>query len=138
MTTPTGPTPATTTSSSRTAEHDQALTDLATSSGHWLAGLITAGMLDTAGTPDRLPELAFTHHGLDPAAVREIWQAGLAVGYRAGRIATTPRLHRDTLTRLQTALTHAGYTAMGRLTAQSLTVTAVHPADDDTVRGGHE
>lgn len=137
MTHPT-PTPA-----SDAAAVDQTLADRATSSGQWIAGLIAAAMLDTTGTPAKLPELTFADLNLPDETITRIWQAGLAVGYRAGLLASRPRFHRDTLTRLQNALHQAGHRTMGRLTAQTLTVlppAPVHPADTDrdTVRGGHE
>ncbi|MEU1134448.1 hypothetical protein ABZ383_32085 [Streptomyces sp. NPDC005900] len=135
MTTPeTAPTPDTPTT-------DQTLTARAETSGQWIAGLIATAMLDTVATPHQLPHLLFPD--IDPDTVDRIWNLALPVGYRAGQLAAAPRFHRDTLHRLQTALTDAGYTAMARLTQQTRnTLPPAHPADHETthhgVRGGHE
>lgn len=123
------------------ADTDQALTRRATTSGDWIAGLIAYAMLDTAGTPTNLPHLTFPDD--DPDTVTRVWQAALAVGFRAGRLDAAPRFHRDTLARHQAALADAGYTAMAALGQQTLTLLPPppqHPADPDhtDVRGGHE
>ncbi|MGV2914768.1 hypothetical protein [Streptomyces alfalfae] len=113
-------------------DQDQVLAERAADSGDWLAGLITAAMLDTAGQPDRLPEYLFADLDLPADTVNRIWRAGLAVGYRAGTLAARPRFHRDTLTRLQAELAVAGYLAMARTTARTLATLGIHPTD-----GGH-
>lgn len=110
---------------------DQQLAGLATSSGEYLAGLIADGMLDVAGQPAKLPELLFPH--MPPEHVREVWDAALAVGYRAGRLAARPRFNRSELARLQQALADAGYKAMSRQVARTAATipaqSAAHPAD---------
>lgn len=123
------------------ADADQTLTRRATTSGDWIAGLIAYAMLDTAGTPTKLPHLTFPDD--NPDTVARVWQAALAVGFRAGQLAGAPRFHRDALHRHQTALADAGYTAMANLGQQTLTLLPPpppHPADPDhtDVRGGHE
>lgn len=119
---------------------DAALALRATTSGQWLAGHIALAMLDTVGTPTKLPHLLCPD--IDPAIVDRVWNLALPVGYRAGQLAGAPRFHRDTLTRLQTALTDAGYASMAALGQQTLNLmppppAPVHPADDDTA-WGHE
>lgn len=123
------------------ADVDQALAQRATDSGQQIAGLITAAMLDTAGSPSKLPQYLFPD--ADPALVQKVWEAAIVVGYRAGKLATAPRFNRDTLARLHAALTDAGHHAMGRLIAQTRTALPpppVHPADETAghTRGGHE
>ncbi|MEW2393105.1 hypothetical protein AB0933_32565 [Streptomyces venezuelae] len=136
MNTPTDPT------ADPRAGHDQALAERAADSGQWLAGLIATAMLDTAGRPAKLPEYLFADLGLPADVIDRIWQRALAVGYRAGQLAARPRLHRDTLARLQTDLATAGYHAMARHTARTLNTLGPdprqHPADADPhARGDH-
>ncbi|MFF1444082.1 hypothetical protein [Streptomyces sp. NPDC058295] len=122
---------------------DQALADTAVTSGAYLAGLIACAMLDTAGRPDKLPEYLFPD--LDPADVRRVWQAALAVGLRAGRLSNSPRFHRDTLARLQALLADAGWTAMAHTAHHAARTAATEPEPDhertptssDETRGGH-
>lgn len=120
---------------------DPQLAELATSSGEYLAGLIADGMLDVAGQPAKLPELLFPH--LPPEQVREVWETALAVGYRAGRLASRPRFNHTELTRLQQTLAEAGYQAMARLAARTAATIphqpAGHPADleQGLTRGEH-
>ncbi|MEU0837098.1 hypothetical protein [Streptomyces sp. NPDC005969] len=137
-------TPAPATTDDATAAADQALADLCQTSGDYLAGLIAAGTLEVAGTPRKLPEVLFADH--DPDAVREIWNAALAVGYRAGKLAGQPRWTPDALDRLRVAMQDAGYNAMGAKAGRSASIHPPrHPADDEpldttagTVRdGGH-
>jgi hypothetical protein len=100
-------------------------------------------MLDQVGQPGKLPQLLFPD--MAESDVWRVWELAIAVGYRAGRMAARPRFNRDTLARLQLALTEAGYTAMAGLadrTAATITPpTAEHPADpehdDNEVRGEH-
>ncbi|MFF2411830.1 hypothetical protein [Streptomyces sp. NPDC058092] len=109
---------------------DQVLADRCQTSGDYLAGLLAAGTLEAAGTPRKLPELLFPDH--DPAMVRAVWEAALAVGYRAGKLAGQPRWTPDALDRLRTALNDAGYAAMGSKAARSAAIHSLrHPADDD-------
>lgn len=92
---------------------DTALVRRARTSAEYLAGLIAEAMVDVVGRPDRLPELLFPD--LDPAAVRRVWDAALAVGYRAGQIAHRPAWNTVSLDRLRTQLYDAGYRGMGRI-----------------------
>lgn len=92
---------------------DQALAERARTSADVLAGIIAASMLDTCGTPDKLPELLFPH--IPPEHVRQVWQAALPVGYRAGQLTARPQWTTDGLDRLRAALYDAGYRGMGRL-----------------------
>lgn len=113
---------------------DRALAARCTSSGHYLAGLVAAAMLDTVGQPEKLPALLFPD--LDPDAVERVWTAALPVGFRLGRLVDNPRWTADALDRLRAALADAGYQGMGDLAARSRNTLAVpaHPADADSVR----
>ncbi|MFH9425996.1 hypothetical protein [Streptomyces sp. NPDC017529] len=120
-----------------TAAVDRALAGRAVTSATMLTGLLTAGMLDTAGQVDRLPMLLWPDVPEDVLA--EIWGRALAVGFLAGRITGAPRWRPEELDAAQRALADAGYTAMARQVA----VTAshgrgAHPADTDPpARGDH-
>jgi hypothetical protein len=117
---------------------DAALADRCRSNGEYLSGLLATGMLQTVGTPDRLPQLLFPH--IDPTIVTAIWDRALAVGYRAGRLSVRPRFTPDLLHRIHTQLDDAGHTAMGSLAHRSATTQQPHPADreqTDTWDGGH-
>lgn len=114
---------------------DQALAERCEDSGQYLAGLIAHGMLDHVGRPTRLPEVMFPD--VDPDAVRRIWDTALAVGYRAGKMASNPQWTAAGLRRLRTELQAVGYEGMSRLATRSA---SVHPADAEVqgVReGGH-
>lgn len=143
MTTP-APAPAsgTDTAAAATVHVDQVLAERCQSGGDYLAGLIAHGLLDTAATPRKLPEALFPD--ADPAVVRAVWDAALAVGYRAGQLSLRPAWAATELHRTRDALNAAGYTAMARLAARSGTLHPPrHPADDDVdtaipaARGGH-
>ena len=121
---------------------DQALADRCQTSGDYLAGLITRGMLESVSRPAKLPELLFDG---DPALIRAVWEAGLAVGYRAGETSARPTWVPDALDHSRAALEAAGYAAMGGLARRSASIHPPrHPADteapavDSLVRdGGH-
>lgn len=140
--TPAPSNPTTTTADPDRAATDQALADVCQTSGDYLAGLIAAGTLEAAAAPRQLPEALFADH--DPATVRAVWNAALAVGYRAGQLSVRPSWTPDALNRLRTALTDAGYTAMAAKTARSARLHPPrHPADHENptpaqsmVRGG--
>lgn len=128
--TPAPAAPVTTDLAAPGATDDQALADRCQSSGDYLAGLIAKGMLDTAGAPKKLPELLFPDH--DPDMVRTVWEAALAVGYRAGKLAGQPRWTPDALNRLRAELADAGYAAMGSKAARSAAIHPPrHPADTE-------
>ncbi|MEU3656494.1 hypothetical protein AB0E67_27535 [Streptomyces sp. NPDC032161] len=101
---------------------DQTLADRCQSSGDYLAGILAASMLDNAGTPKKLPELLFPD--IDPAVVRQIWEAALPVGYRAGHLAAQPSWTPEALDRLRDALQGAGYAVMAGQVARSR---SIHP-----------
>jgi hypothetical protein len=109
---------------------DQALAERCQTSGDYLAGLITKGMLDAVSRPGKLPELVFPDG--DPAMVRAVWEAALAVGYRAGKEAARPTWTPDALRRLRDELDAAGFVAMGRMAGRSASLHPPrHPADDE-------
>ncbi|WP_331728976.1 hypothetical protein OG693_39135 (plasmid) [Streptomyces sp. NBC_01259] len=121
---------------------DQVLADRCQTAGDYLAGLIAKGMLDAASRPSKLPELMFPD--ADPALVRAVWEAALAVGYRAGKEAARPTWTPDALRRLRAELDAAGFAAMGRMAGRSASLHPPrHPADHEVparpgpvVRGG--
>ncbi|WP_329046999.1 hypothetical protein [Streptomyces sp. NBC_01422] len=124
------------------ATTDQALTEVCQSSGEHLAGLLAHGMLEAVSRPGKLPELLFPDG--DPALVRAVWEAALAVGYQAGKLSARPTWTPDALRRLRAELDTAGYVAMGRLAGRAAAIHPPrHPADDEAptqalVRdGGH-
>lgn len=141
MTAPVQPTPAATTSTEHTltagdaaaariAATDQVIAERCESSGQYIAGLLAAGALEAAGTPRKLPELLFAN--ADPAVVRAVWDAALAVGYRAGQLSVRPSWTPADLHRLRGALVDAGFRTMGRLAARSASLHPPrHPADDE-------
>ncbi|MGS2592092.1 hypothetical protein [Streptomyces hebeiensis] len=114
---------------------DLALAVRCANSGQYLAGLIATAMLDHVGQPARLPELLWP--AADPALVRQVWEAGLATGYRAGQRAARPEWTADGLDRARGALREAGYQRMARHVARTLSVhqPSPHPADRDTHAG---
>lgn len=122
---------------------DEALADRCQTSGDYLAGLLAHGMLESVSRPAKLPELLFPDG--DPALVRAVWEAALAVGYQAGKLSARPTWSPDALRRLRAELDTAGYVAMGKRAARSATLHPPrHPADtevpaaDSLVRdGGH-
>jgi hypothetical protein len=111
---------------------DQALADRCQTSGDYLAGLLAKGMLDAVSRPGKLPELVFLDG--DPALVRAVWEAALAVGYRAGKEAARPTWTPDALRRLRDELDAAGFLAMGRMAGRSASLHPPrHPADDEVL-----
>jgi hypothetical protein len=99
---------------------DLVLTERCESSGQYLAGLLAAGTLDSVGRPGKLPELMFS--GMNPWDVRTVWDAALAVGYRAGKLAGRPDWTTEGFDRLRAALYEAGYQGMARLADRTATV----------------
>jgi hypothetical protein len=111
---------------------DQALAERCQTSGDYLAGLLAKGMLDAVSRPAKLPELVFPDG--DPALVRAVWEAALAVGYRAGKEAAHPTWTPDALRRLRAELDAAGFVAMGRMAGRSASLHPPrHPADDEVL-----
>lgn len=99
---------------------DHALDQRATTSADMLTGIVAAGMLEAVGKPALLPTLMWPD--LPPEVVTAIYEHGLRVGYRAGRIVAAPTWEPEALDRLRDALAEAGYTAM----AHRVTMTATH------------
>lgn len=94
---------------------DKTLAQRAVTSADMLTGILAACTLDALGQPGTLPTALWPD--LPPEVVTAIYEHGLRVGYRAGRIVAAPTWDPDQLDRLRTALTDAGYTAMGNLAA---------------------
>ena len=105
----------------------------------YLAGLIASGQLDTVGSPRKLPQDLWPQ--ADPVLqelVQEVFQRGVAVGFRAGRFFGAPRFYRDKLASLQGRLAEAGYAAMGRAMGPAVTeayrAPVRHPVDGELER----
>ncbi|MBM9510023.1 hypothetical protein [Actinacidiphila acididurans] len=116
---------------------DRILAARARASADHLAALIAAGMLAHVARPDRLPELLWPH--IPAEHVRAVWDAALAVGYHAGRLAGRPAWERRDLDEAHAALAAAAYDTMAALlpTAGAHSAAARgagHPADHDTDR----
>ncbi|WP_030756467.1 hypothetical protein [Streptomyces sp. NRRL F-5135] len=114
---------------------DRVLAERCQSSGDYLAGLIAAATLDHAGQPGKLPELLWPD--AEPWLVRAVWNAALAVGYRAGRMSVRPEWTPEALARLRAQFADAGYQTMARHVARTANLhRPVHPADTEVVRDG--
>jgi len=119
------------------ANHDQtAMTDLVlagrhVSSGQFIAGLLAAAQLSTVGTPRKLGRDVWPD--VDPAVVEEIYQRGVAVGFRAGGAYALPRFHGAELVRLRAQLEEAGFVAMAGMVGRSLRLLASPAAEGDGV-----
>lgn len=116
---------------------DRALAARAVTSADMLTGILAASTLDAVGQPGKLPTVLWPD--VPPELVTAIYEHGLRVGYRAGRIVSAPAWEPEALDRLRTALADAGYTAM----ASRVAVTASHgrhraDTEVDFARGGHE
>ena len=98
------------------------MTGQALNSGEFWAGLLAAALVDTAGSPRKLP--ADMWPDVDPVVVQEIWDRACVVATRASQFALSPWLHRDRLESLRGQLTQAGYEAMGGSVARSLRLVA--------------
>lgn len=104
------------------------------SAGQHIAGLLSAGLLETAGTPRELPRDLFPD--ADPDLVQQIWDRAAAMGFYAGQVYADPGRRRKELMRLQERYRQAAFEAMGAMVGRSLSlVTAAHPADDGGPRG---
>jgi len=114
---------------------DAVSTGRAMSSAEYLAGILTAAQLDTAGTPRKLP--ADMWPDLDPVVVQEIWDRACVVAWRAAQFAGSAWLHRDRLEAVQGELAKAGFHAMAGSVGRSRRLVArdeVHPADGEVTR----
>lgn len=111
-------------------------TGQAMSSGEFWAGLLAAALVDTAGSPRKLPADMWPDQ--DPAVVQEIWDRACVVAARAAQFASSPWLHRDRLDSLRGQLAEAGFHAMAGSVQRSLRLVApdhgAHPADGETGR----
>lgn len=118
---------------------DAVLAERARVDGEFIAGLILAGQLDTVGSPRKLPMDLWPQS--DPVVqelVLEVFQRGVAVGFRAGRFFGAPRFYRDKLASLQARLAEAGFAAMGRGVGSAVVaafrVPEAHPTDGEIER----
>jgi hypothetical protein len=111
-------------------------TGQAVSSAEFWSGLLAAALVDTAGSPRKLPADMWPDQ--DPMVVQEIWDRAAAVVSRAAQFASSPRHHRDRLERLQGVLAEAGFHAMAGSVQRSLRLVVseggVHPADAEIAR----
>lgn len=116
---------------------DHAHEQRAVTSADMLTGVLAAATLDVLGQPTKLPTVLWPD--VPEEVVTAIYEHGLRVGYRAGRIVSAPTWEPQALDRLRTALADAGYQAMARRVA----VTASHgrhraDTEQDIARGDHE
>lgn len=111
------------------APADQALADVALTSGEYLAGVIELGMLEVVGRPEKLTSLV--PPDIDQKTFERVSAIVMPIGYRAGLIAANPRWVPGALRRLKQALADVGYTAMSRVVGAAANI---HPADDETER----
>lgn len=115
---------------------DAALAHLATTSADILTGLITAGLLHTAGTPTKLPALLWPD--TDPAVVQHIWNTALATGLWAGQQRGRPRWEPESMDQALTDLMAAGYTAMAGKVRTAAAHGRRHPADIEPPARDHQ
>ncbi|MFG2359339.1 hypothetical protein [Streptomyces sp. NPDC048521] len=109
------------------------MTGQAVSSAEFWAGLLAAALVDTAGSPRKLPADMWPEQ--DPVVVQEIWDRAAVVVSRAAQFAASPWLHRDRLQGLQERLAEAGFHAMAGSVQRSLRlVVSGHPADSEIGR----
>ena len=94
----------------------------AMSSAEFWAGLLVAALVDTAGSPTRLPADMWPDQ--DPVVVQEVWDRACVVAVRAAQFASSPWLHRDRLQGLQERLTEAGFHAMAGSVGRSVRLVA--------------
>lgn len=114
---------------------DAVLAGRARSAGEFLAGVLAAAELDTAGTARKLP--ADTWPSVDPEVVQEIWNRACVVTWRAAQFAGSGWLYRDRLEAVQAQLEEAAYVVMGSLVGRSRRLVApelTHPADGEQGR----
>ncbi|MER6844761.1 hypothetical protein [Streptomyces platensis] len=76
-----------------------------------IAGILDAGLLDHVGQPSKLPTALFPD--VDEDTVQAIYNLGVAVGIRGGKVLLRPQWDPTTLDRFRDALDQAGYQAMG-------------------------
>lgn len=120
-----------------TAAADRALAGRIVCTGDMIAALIGGGLLETAGTPTKLPRYLWPQ--LDPNLVQEIWDAGAAAGYYAGRAQSRSRWEPEKLAEVAAALEEAGWRAMGRVVQRAVDACPPRPRqapDDEPDRPG--
>ncbi|CAK7288580.1 hypothetical protein [Streptomyces misionensis] len=105
-----------------TMRTDAVLAGRAVSSAQFLAGLLAAAELETAGRPAKLPADLFPD--ADPAVVQAVWDRALAVGFHAGRVSAAPRLFRDQLDRVAGEFEAVGFAAMAGMVRRSRALVA--------------
>ncbi|MBE4790313.1 hypothetical protein [Streptomyces caniscabiei] len=110
---------------------DLVLTGRHVSTAEYLAGLMTAAALDTAGRADRLPRDLFPEG--DPELVQAVWERACAVTWRAAGLHFASRADPAVLAKLRAEFEGAGFHAMAGTTGRALSVVeraaSVHPAD---------
>lgn len=110
---------------------DMVLAGRHVSTGQYLAGLMAAAELETAGRVDRLPHDLFPD--VDPVLVQEVWERACAVAWRAAERYFTARQDPAVLAGLKADLEEAGHAAMAGMVGRSLSVVRMaglaHPAD---------
>jgi hypothetical protein len=115
---------------------DAVLAGRVMSSGQYLAGLLAAAVVDTVGSPRKLP--AELWPDVDPVVVQEIWDRACVVAWRASQFAGSAWQHRETLGAAQAQLVEAGHVAMAGLVGRSREVVLrsrpAHPVDGEAGR----
>ena len=102
-----------------------------------IAGILDAALLDHVGQPSKLPTALFPD--VDPDTVQAIWNMGVAVGIRGGKVLLAPQWDPSALDRLQRALDEVGYTAMaGSVATAAGCGRRHHPADNELLLWGDE
>lgn len=131
MSTAISPSPAADDSANETVMVDLVLAGRNVGAAPFVAGLLSAAQLATAGSPRKLARDVWP--GVDPAVVQEIYERGLEVGVYAARMYDRPRFHRDELERIRSQFEEASHVAMGGLAGRSLRlIDAPAPEGDGT------
>ncbi|MGV9278139.1 hypothetical protein [Streptomyces griseosporeus] len=101
--------------------------------GEYISGLLSAGQLGSAGTPQAL--LRDLWPDVDPVVVQEIYNRGCATGWLGAQLYAAPVLRGAQLAGLQEQLAAAGFEAMQGMVSRSRRLVAgAHPADSDMGR----
>jgi hypothetical protein len=119
-----------------TMRADAVWTGRVMSSGEYISGLLTAGLLKAVVTPQAL--LKDRWPGLDPAVVQQIFDLGCASGWAGSQMYARPSLHGDDLAAFQAQLSEAAFHAMGGSVLRSRRLVAPevpHPADGERPQG---
>lgn len=119
------------------AQADMVLAGRAVAKAQYLAGLIVASQLATAGNPGKLARDVWPDE--DPALIDEVSSRWMAVGFYAAELARRPYLHRDELARYQAVFDEMGHQAMAKMVGRSLaTAVQAHPADAESEERSHD